>query len=141
MRLDGGLVEQVLGLVGRKDLDPVGTLRGLVWSQNLESVRQRLLGTCAMSVKTNDDLVPAFAQVLRLRVSLTAIAKNGNRFIFSMRLDWRHAHRRLWPSKVIVLKIEPTGRSLNPAMLLSTGINVKSSVQGSCLTGSPSGLA
>ena len=78
MRLDSGCVKLRLGLVGRQDLDPVRALRRLRGSENDHAIGARLLGRLALRVETDDDVRSAIAQVLRLRMSLRAVAENGD---------------------------------------------------------------
>ena len=77
--LDELLVDLRLGLVGSENLDPVGALGGLVGSHHDHAVGPRLLGALASRVEPNDDFVSAVAKILRLRVSLAAIADDGDR--------------------------------------------------------------
>src|SRR5271154_3946667 len=80
MRLDGGLVELGLGLVGRENLDPVGALGGIGRSDNGHAIGTGLLGGAAIGIESYDDFVSAVTEVLRLRVSLRAIAEDGYGF-------------------------------------------------------------
>ncbi len=76
--LDLRLVEFALGLVGRKDLNPVGALGGFVGRDHDHAVGFRLLRGGAVGIETDDDFVSAVAEVLGLGVSLTAVAEDGN---------------------------------------------------------------
>ena len=80
MRLDGGGVELGLGLVGRENLDPVGALGGFGRGQDGHAVGTSLLSGAALGIETDDDVVSAVAEVLRLRVALRTVSENGDGF-------------------------------------------------------------
>src|SRR6185437_11836489 len=70
------LLEEVrLGLVGGKNLEPIGFLGGLGWRQNGEAIRFSLGGAATARIQTNNDVVTAVAEVLGLGVSLAAVAE------------------------------------------------------------------
>jgi len=77
MRLDRRLVEFGLGLVGRENLYPVGALGGLGGSDDGHAIGDRLLGRTTLGVESDNDVVSAVPQVLRLRMSLRPVAENG----------------------------------------------------------------
>src|SRR5258708_9208856 len=79
-RLDGRFVEFGLSLVGRENLNPVGTLGGFGWSDHGHTVGARLLGGATLGIEADDDVVSAVAEVLRLRVCLRAVSENGYGF-------------------------------------------------------------
>src|SRR5260370_20436300 len=81
-RLDGRFVEFGLSLVGRENLNPVGTLGGFGWSDHGHTVGARLLGGATLGIEAGDDVVSAVAGGLRLRVSLRAGAEN--RYAFAL---------------------------------------------------------
>ena len=76
IRLDGLLVNLSLRLIWREHVDPVGALGSLIGGYNDHAVGTRLLGAGAVWVKTDNDLVSAVAEILRLRVSLAAVAED-----------------------------------------------------------------
>ena len=78
MRLDRRLVEVGLGFVGRENLNPVGALGGLGGSDDGHAIGDRLVGRTALGVKSDNNVVSAVPQVLRLRMSLRPVAENGN---------------------------------------------------------------
>ena len=80
VRLDGRFVELSLRLVGRENLDPIGALGGFGWSDDRHAVGTSLPGGAALGIESDDDVVSAIAQILRLRVSLRTIAEYGNCF-------------------------------------------------------------
>src|SRR4029077_6727128 len=80
IRLDGRLVQLALGLIRRKNLDPISALRGLVGCDHHHAVSFRLLRGGAIRVKPYDDLVSTVAQILRLRMSLAAVADDRDGF-------------------------------------------------------------
>src|SRR6185503_10223669 len=77
-RLDILLVEVALSFVGSENLDPVGFLCCLGWRENREAIRFRLGGATPARVQTDNHAVAAVAEVLGLRVSLTAVAEDGD---------------------------------------------------------------
>src|SRR6516225_658439 len=80
IRLDELIVEFSLSLVGSEDVNPVGALGGLVGGDNDHTVGLGLLGAFAVRIETDDDLVPAVAEILCLRVTLAAVANDRNGF-------------------------------------------------------------
>ena len=82
VRLDCRLIEVSLRLVGRKNLDPVGTLGSFGGSNDSHAVGARLLGGPARRIKSDDYLVSTVTQVLCLRVSLRAVTENSDGLIF-----------------------------------------------------------
>ncbi len=81
IRLDGLLVKLALSLVRSQDVNPVRTLRRLVWRHNHHSVGTCLLGAGPIRVKANDNLVTAVAEILGLGVSLAAITEDCDRLV------------------------------------------------------------
>ena len=82
VRLDGGGVELGLGLVGRKNLDPVGALGRFGGGQNGHAVGSSLLGRTALGIEADNDVVSAVAQILRLCMSLRTVSENGDGLAF-----------------------------------------------------------
>ena len=72
--LDVLLVNLCLGLIRREYMNPVGTLRGLSWRHNQHAIGASLLRAGPIRLQTYNHLVAAVAQILRLRVSLAAVA-------------------------------------------------------------------
>src|SRR5207247_5442997 len=77
-RLDVLLIEVGLGLVGSQNLDPVGALGRLGRRQNREAICFGLGRAAAAWVKTNNDVVTAVAEVLRLGMPLASVAKHSD---------------------------------------------------------------
>src|SRR5580704_6400437 len=61
-------------------MDPVGALGGLIRRYHHHAVGASLLCAVAVGVEAHDDFAAAVAQVLRLRVSLAAVAQDGDGF-------------------------------------------------------------
>ena len=80
--LDELVVDLSLGLVGREHMDPVGALGSLVRGNHDHAIGPCLLRANSVRVKTDDDFVSAVAKILRLRVSLAAIAEDGDCLAF-----------------------------------------------------------
>ena len=76
--LDGLFVQLALRLVGREQVNPVGALGGLIGSHDNHAVGPRLLRALARRIEADNDLKTAVAEILGLRVSLAAIANNGD---------------------------------------------------------------
>ena len=83
VRLDLRLVEFALGLVGRKDLDPVGALGGLIGRDHDHAVGFGLLRGGPIGVEADDHFVSAVAEVLGLGVALAAVAQDAMVLPFS----------------------------------------------------------
>ena len=78
IRLDVLLVDVRLGLVGSEHVDPVGALGRLVRSHNDHAIGPRLRRALPVRVQSHDDLETAVAQILCLRMSLAAVAQDGD---------------------------------------------------------------
>jgi hypothetical protein len=78
--LDVFFVKFALRLVGREHMDPVGALAGFLGRDHHHAIGPRLRRALPGGVKTHDDFEAAVAQILRLRVSLAAVAKDGDGF-------------------------------------------------------------
>src|ERR1700690_2008650 len=82
MRPDRRFIEIGLGFIGREDLKPVGTMCGLRRSKHGHSVLPRLLCRAPPGIKSDDYVVSAVTEVLRLSVSLRPVAKDSNGLCF-----------------------------------------------------------
>ena len=79
IRLDELVVDLSLGLIGGEHVNPVGALRGLVRGHHDHAIGPRLLGARTVRVQPDNHFVSAVAKILRLRVSLAAVAQDGDR--------------------------------------------------------------
>ena len=78
IRLNVLLVNRRLGLIGREHVDPVSPLGSLIRSHHDHAIGASLLRARAVRLQADDNLVPAVAQVLRLCMSLAAVAQDGD---------------------------------------------------------------
>ena len=79
VRRDLVVVEVGLDVVGHQDHDRVGGLGGVAGRQHLQAGGFRLLPALAARVQADDDVEAGIAQVQRVRVSLAAVADDGDR--------------------------------------------------------------
>ena len=80
--LNCGFVEVGLSFVRGKNLDPVSFPGRFRRREHAEAIRHRLFGAAAGRVESDDDVVAAVAQVLRLGVSLAAVAEDCDSLAF-----------------------------------------------------------
>src|SRR5271169_33703 len=77
--LDELIVDLSLGLVRGEYVDPVGALGSFIRSHDDHAVGPRLLRARPIGIESDDDFVSAIAEILRLRMSLAAVAQDGDR--------------------------------------------------------------
>jgi hypothetical protein len=80
IRLDVLLVDRSLGLIRGEHLNPVGTLGSLAGSNYHHAIGAGLLGARTRGIETDDDLATAVPQILRLGMTLAAVAEDGDGF-------------------------------------------------------------
>jgi hypothetical protein len=78
--LDVLLVNRSLGLIGSEHVNPVGAFGGLIRRDHDHAIGAGLLCAGPIRLQPDDYLAAAVAQVLRLRVSLAAVAQDGDGF-------------------------------------------------------------
>src|SRR4051812_13001607 len=127
--LDELIVQFCLGFIGSENVNPVGALCGLVWSHNEHPIGARLLGALAGRIESDDDLVTAIAEILRLRVTLAAVANDRDRLALQRirsrvplvknsdchrapLVATRGRKKRLLPRESTAAHRKPTGRSV-----------------------------
>ena len=79
--LDGAFdlaIDARLGHVGRQHCDQVGLGRGVHWFDDAEAFALGALPARAVLSRTDDDLVPAVAEVHGVGAALAAVADNGH---------------------------------------------------------------
>jgi hypothetical protein len=80
IRLDVLLIYRRLRLIRSEHMNPVGALGGLIRRNHNHAIGASLLRAGPVRLKAHNHLVPAVAQVLRLRMSLAAVAQDGDGF-------------------------------------------------------------
>ncbi len=80
IRLDELLIRLRLGLIGSQDLNPVRPFGGLVGRYHDHAIRARLYCALARRVQPDNDFESAIAEILRLCMSLAAVADNCDCF-------------------------------------------------------------
>ena len=80
IRLYELLIHRRLSLIRSEHVNPVRTLGSFIRSHHHHAVGSRLLCAGPRRIKPHNHLVSAIAQILRLRVSLAAVAQDGNGF-------------------------------------------------------------
>src|SRR6516225_500872 len=66
--LDQLVIHLSLRLVGGENMNPVGALGSLIWSNDHHAVGLRLLRTLARRIESDNNFVSTIAEILRLRV-------------------------------------------------------------------------
>ena len=74
IRLNELLIHRRLGLIRGEHVNPVGALGGFVRRHHHHAVGSRLLCAGPRGIKPHNHFVSAIAQILRLRVTLAAVA-------------------------------------------------------------------
>jgi hypothetical protein len=69
-----------LGLIGRKNMDPIAAFGSLRRTHDYHAILSRLLRRATIRIKADDDFVSAVAQVLRLGMSLATVAEDRDSF-------------------------------------------------------------
>ena len=82
IRLDVLLVYRRLSFIGRKHVNPVSALGGLIRRHDNHAIGAGLLGAGAIRLQPDDYFASTVAKILRLRVALAAVAEDGNGFAF-----------------------------------------------------------
>src|SRR5947208_13528606 len=85
MRLDRGPIRIALHFVREQDVDDVRRLRRLFGRYRLEAVLDRQVMIRAARALADDHIHTTIAEILCLRVSLAAVAQDGNRLAFEER--------------------------------------------------------
>ena len=88
------LIHCRLRLIGREHVDPVGALGGLIRSHHHHAIGASLLRAGAVRLEPDNHFVAAVAQILRLRVSLAAVAQDGDGFALQGVRDWRRVRKK-----------------------------------------------
>ncbi len=78
IRLNVLRINRRLRLIGREHMNPVRPLRRLIRSHHHHAVLPSLRRARPVRLKAHNHLGPTVAQILRLRMSLAAIAQDGD---------------------------------------------------------------
>src|SRR5580700_5780662 len=118
--LDVLLINRRLRLIRREHVDPVGTFRGLIRSHYDHAIGASLLRAGAVRLEAHEHLVAAVAQVLRLCMSLAAVAQDRDGFALQgLRISIvfiKNSSHWQAPSSAGV-PAATVGRSLKPVLL------------------------
>ena len=88
------LVDSVLGLVGNHDHDDVGLFAALATDSTRRPSAFGLVAALASFVQADDDVETRIAQILRVGMTLAAVADDGDRLARKRRRDWRPCRSR-----------------------------------------------